>query len=177
MIHHFVAHTLIRQRPLQRREAARWLWRHLRHSFPRVAAVCLMPDHVHLIAYTTDPRLDRLRFAKVLGALSRIARSKPTWLTATPSKVGDAKHLARQIRYVHLNPSRAGLADDPLEWPWSTHRGVVGAEVSPWARADDLARALERPRAGFETWFHAYVSADPSVSPNGSAFPVAAPPS
>jgi hypothetical protein len=88
-----------------------------------------------------------------------------------PGVVAGRQHLARQVRYVHLNPCRAGLVRDPLAWPWSTHRGVVGAEVDPWVTADRLAAVFDRGTRGFAEWFHGYVSGDPAAAPEGTAFP------
>jgi hypothetical protein len=172
---HLTAHAFIGQRPLADTTTARWLWSQLRCAFPSALSACLMPNHVHLLVDVRDVAAARLRLAKVLGAASRIARTERTWITAPPAPVRDQKQLARQVRYLHLNPSRAKLATDPLEWAFSTHRGAVGAEVDPWVDAERLARALGVARDGFEFWLHRYVSGDPSVAPNSTPFPVPAP--
>jgi hypothetical protein len=82
------------------------------------------------------------------------------------ARAGDL--LLAPVRYVALNPCRAGLARDPLEWPWSTHRDVVGAVADPWVAAEQLATMLQRPRRGFAETHHAYVSADPDVAVGGT---------
>ena len=33
-------------------------------------------------------------------------------------------HLEETLRYVALNPVRAGLCEHPSDWPWSSFRGV-----------------------------------------------------
>jgi len=35
------------------------------------------------------------------------------------------------VRYVVLNPVRAGMVKDAQSWPWSSYRAVVGLESSP----------------------------------------------
>ena len=85
--------------------------------------------------------------------------------------------ILRLTRYIALNPPRAGLAVDPLSWPWSTHRDVVGAIVDPWVDAARLADAVGRSRSGFVAWYHRYVSGDPSVAVDGTPIPNAARPS
>jgi hypothetical protein len=94
-----------------------------------------------------------------------------------PTLIADAKHLLRTIRYVHLNACREQLVGDPLLWPWSTHRGVVGAEQDPWLDARRLAGfvASNYAESAFVAWFHRYVSSDPSCAPGGTPLPVAAP--
>jgi hypothetical protein len=34
-------------------------------------------------------------------------------------------------RYVALNPVRAGLCNDPAEWPWGSYRALAGLERPP----------------------------------------------
>jgi hypothetical protein len=87
-------------------------------------------------------------------------------------ELGGYKKIARQVRYIHLNPCRAALTDDPLRWLWSTHRDVVGAVVDPWIDGLRLAPHLGKSTCGFEDWFHGYVSADPTVHVAGT-FPPA----
>jgi hypothetical protein len=44
---------------------------------------------------------------------------------------GDS-YLLELVRYVHLNPVRAGMVTDPDEYPWSGHRAYLGKEKLPW---------------------------------------------
>jgi hypothetical protein len=34
-------------------------------------------------------------------------------------------YLAELLRYIHLNPVRAGMVKSPEEYPWSGHRGYL----------------------------------------------------
>lgn len=150
------------------------MWHALRRNWPEAYAACLMPDHLHLLIAARDARAEHQSLVHLLGAFSR-AITPASWHVAAPEPVRTAEHARRTVRYILLNPCRARLADDPLAWPWSTHRGVAGAELDPWVSAERLARALGRSPAGFARQLHAFVSGDPSVSPNGSPFPVPAP--
>jgi hypothetical protein len=136
-----------------------------------------MPDHLHVVAPGEAVALHR-RLVAVLSGARRSAhglsiRFEPA---PPPEPVRDRKRLARDIRYVVLNPCRAGLACDPLAWTWSTHRDVVGAIVDPWVTPERLARELAMAEEGFAARYHAYVSGDPSVAVEGTAFPVPAAP-
>ena len=134
------------------------LWAHLRSGWPNALAACLMPNHLHLLTDTPDPEQERYKLARVLGALTRGAGRGAWRPVRVLEPIADRKTLARVVRYVVLNAPRAGLVSDPLEWPWSTHRGVVGAEVNPWVSAHALARALAERLDGFSQRFHGYVS-------------------
>ncbi len=74
--------------------------------------------------------------------------------------LADEQKIRRSLRYLHLNPCRDGLADDPLAWAFSTHRDACGLMVQPVVPP-------RRDPAGF----HAYVSADPHVSITGTPLP------
>jgi putative transposase len=36
------------------------------------------------------------------------------------------------VRHIHLAPLKAGLTDDLLQYPWSSHRVYLGFECAPW---------------------------------------------
>lgn len=148
---------LFRQAP----EAAA-LWDSLVPSV-RLHALVLMPDHAHIVVAGPDQ----------VPALMTALRNYARWRNRSrgeagpvfehgiaPTPVHDGSHLDRMRRYVHLNPCRAGLVDDPLAWPFSTHRDALGLAVPAAFRAErDPGR------------FHAYVSADPAVNVTGTTLP------
>jgi len=71
------------------------------------------------------------------------------WINFTRSRTGhlfqgrykalllDAdEYLLELIRYVHLNPVRAGIVPVPEEHPWSGHHAYLGAITLPWLTTD-----------------------------------------
>lgn len=139
------------------------LWDILVRTFPEAVAICVMPDHVHLVLPHADPAA---RLARAMSAYTRWRnhhrRARGTvWQAHPPAQaIPDDQHLARTIRYVALNPCRARLAPDPLTWPLSTHRDAVGLAGRPVVA---VRRDAER--------HHAYVSADPTVDVAGTPLP------
>jgi len=138
------------------------LWERLLGLQP--ASLCIMPDHVHLLAR----RYERVRLVGALSGYSRwLAHQRGTpelhlWLQHPPPEIlKDKLHTQRTWRYVHLNPCRDKLAPDPLAWPLSTHRDACGLALP-------LACGCSRDAASF----HRYVSGDPTVRPEGSPLPV-----
>lgn len=167
---HLVARAAEGARPLRTRVACFDLWHRLGARFDVVACV-LMPDHVHLLV-RVDGRVARRAFAQVLSSFRMRAiasrehdRTDFAWEPLPqPQKVQrDPRHLARTIRYIHLNPVRDGLCDDPLEWEWSTHRDWMGAVARPCVDLGRWGRALRRPSATRAEWLHDYVCSDGSV--------------
>ena len=141
---------------------ARALWDRLLAGPGSPAALVLMPNHVHALV----PQLDERAFSRALSGYARWRNhhrgaSGPVWERhPPPHAVPDQKHLRRTLRYIHLNPCRAGLVHDPLAWPFSTHRDACG-----------LAKPTARERMRDPHAFHAYVSADPTVSLEGTLLP------
>ena len=41
-------------------------------------------------------------------------------------------YLLELVRYIHLNPVRAGLVADPVDYTWSGHSAYLGLEKIPW---------------------------------------------
>lgn len=163
MVFHLVAHAAAARRPLSSADACWALWWRLRRLFQEVIAACLMPDHLHLLLHAASADAARRALGYQLGAFARELGAGPQWQPVPPPLpvLGDDK-LERQMRYILLNPKRAGLVDDGMSWLWSTHRDVIGARAEPWVTAVDLAAALGRPEAGFTEWFQSYVSSDSS---------------
>lgn len=153
-------------------ETGGWLWSRMREAFPESVATLLMPNHPHLLPLVDDPEAAAQRLARLLGQFGRrFGIRGQASLVADPKPMHDAQKLAREVRYIALNPCRAKLVRCPLAWPWSTHRDVIGAIADPWTTADALADALRFPRDGFARRHHAYVSGDPDASVTGTPFP------
>lgn len=138
------------------------LWKRIVHACPGMEALCLMPNHVHL-----QHRLDlRLPLAQALRGHSRSlnaaqGRRGRRIAPLPPARwAADDQKRRRETRYIHLNPCRAGIVQDPLAWPWSTYRDALGLCAHPVRRVHSNPNAL-----------HRYTSSDPSVSLTGTALP------
>lgn len=90
-----------------------------------VWAYCLMPNHVHLVVVPARP--DSL--AKAIGVTHQIHARRINaargwqghlWQERFHSFPMDEKHLLATVRYVELNPVRAGLCATAEDWPWSS---------------------------------------------------------
>lgn len=175
---HIAARVLRTPAPLCSFDIAPRLWAALRRTFPSAIANTLMPDHVHTFTPGADADEARRAMSAMLSGLrrSRHPLADVIWdRVSTPVRVPDPKHALRTVRYLALNPNRAGLVRDPLEWPWSTYRDVMGGCVDPWVTEEGLARALQIDKGDFTDWLHEYVSGDPSASVGGTPPPRPAP--
>lgn len=90
-----------------------------------VWAYCLMPNHVHYVVVPTHKGgLARLmqhphrRYAWRVNR--RMQWQGHLWQSRFYSCPMDEEHLMAVVRYIELNPVRAGLCSDPQEWRWSS---------------------------------------------------------
>lgn len=161
-MHHHVLHASPDRLLFTRWREARELWRRLARAAPGLHALVLMPDHVHLL-HTSELRRP---LAHAMSGYTRwrnlqLGRAGPgVAKLPAPEALVDVQKQRRSVRYLALNPCRAGLVRDPLAWPASTWRGAVGLGLGGEVR---VLREPERE--------HAYVSADPSVRVAGSRLP------
>lgn len=88
---------------------------------------CLMDNHVHIIAAPTEVTSLRKGFAEThrrytLEINRREGWSGYLWHGRFISFPMDEKYLYCAMRYVELNPVRAGLVKRPEDYPWSSAR-------------------------------------------------------
>jgi len=68
-------------------------------------------------------------------------------------------YLLEFVRYLHLNPVRAGLVSDPAESPWSSHRGYLGLESIPWLHTEWVLGQFARRLTTCRKRYVAFVAA------------------
>jgi putative transposase len=112
----------------------RLLGQNLDDAEVRLLALCLMPNHIHLVA--VPERADSLaillrrvhgRYAQMVNA--RRLRSGHLWQNRFYSCALSPSHLWRALAYVERNPVRAGIAGRPEDYRWSSaaaHLGLAG---------------------------------------------------
>lgn len=139
------------------------LRKHQARAGVEIWAYCLMPNHVHLVAVPEKKdslaklvRVAHHRYA--LGVNSRNGWQGHLWQERFHSFVMDERHLLATVRYIELNPVRAGLCGHPDQWRWSSiHAHLHGrrdpiVNVSPMGqRISDWGSYLSGPDGGGPT--------------------------
>lgn len=109
-------------------------------------AWALLDNHVHLLLLPTDQPLARLMRRLLTGYAVvfnlRHKRSGHLFQNRYKSIVCDAdNYLLELVRYIHLNPVRAGIVDS-LEglagYPWCGHQQLLGNTADRLIREDEL---------------------------------------
>ena len=109
-----------------------------------------MPEHVHLLV--SEPRqavlAKALQALKLSVAVQQLPR--PFWQRRYYDfNVFNPDKRTEKLRYMHRNPVKRGLVNEPLEWAWSSFRhyasGVDGkVEIeSEWTAARRDRRRVE----------------------------------
>jgi REP element-mobilizing transposase RayT len=110
-----------------------------------ILAYCLMPNHFHLVV---DAEVDELSLAmhRVNGSYAQRFNREHGYTGHLfqgrfgSKPIADEAYLPGSIRYVVMNPVRAGLCARPEQWRWSSYRACLGLEAAP--RFLDAQRAL-----------------------------------
>jgi putative transposase len=120
---------------------------------------CLMSNHVHLIVvpHRSESLAHALRHAHGRYAAYWNARRFSTghvWQGRFYSCPMEEGHLWEALRYVELNPVRAGMVESAAHWKWSSAAAHCGAaladamlEMERWRKrwtAPEWARYLEQ---------------------------------
>ena len=120
----------------------------------RLYAWCLMPNHIHLLVHVQKEPLELI--------IKRIGSRFVWWYNMKYERVGhlfqdryrsepveDDTYFLTVLRYIMQNPVKAGLADAPGGWPWSSYIHYNGGEdfITDTAFADGLPVSPQGLRA------------------------------
>jgi REP element-mobilizing transposase RayT len=113
-----------------------------------IHAYCWMTNHIHLLVQVSEIPLGRL----MLCIASRYARAVQTRLATTGhlferrfhAVLVDAdSYLLELVRYIHLNPVRARMVADPIDYPWSGHHAYLDPSRTTWLTTARALRMLQ----------------------------------
>lgn len=92
-----------------------------------IIAYCIMPTHVHLILKQVKDNGISLYMKNVFDSYTKYFNSKyqrkgTLWEGKFKSvHVESNEQLLHLTRYIHLNPTTAGIVKEPEEWPYSSY--------------------------------------------------------
>lgn len=129
----------------------------------QVHAYVLMTNHVHLLVTPRDA-------SGVGKAMQSVGRRYVAYFNAVYRRTGTLwegryraapvdteQYLLACYRYIELNPVRAGLVADPVDYPWSSYRanafGQFDALVKPHERYCSLGADPVSRRAAYRALF------------------------
>jgi REP element-mobilizing transposase RayT len=131
----------------------------------RVHAYCWMSNHLHFLLQVSDEPLARPM--RQIGA--EFARAMQVKLETTGhyferryhATLVDADfYLLELVRYIHLNPVRAGLVSHPSGYRWSSHHAYLGTRIEPWVTTDFAMRIFGADRARAVAAYQSFLNCD-----------------
>lgn len=112
-----------------------------------IHAYALMPNHIHLLA-----RVDSMPLQKFMQGLQQ---SYAQIFNKRYDRVGhvfqgrynahlisNEQYLLQVFKYIHLNPVRAGLADDPKTYRWSSLNDYTAADKNSFIETGFMKKLL-----------------------------------
>jgi REP element-mobilizing transposase RayT/DNA-binding CsgD family transcriptional regulator len=130
-----------------------------------VYAYCLMGNHYHLLLETPAPNLSRgmrhlngvytQRFNRRHDRVGHLFQGRYGAIL-----VERETYLLELVRYIALNPVRAGLASSAEEWRWSSHRAHAALAAAPsWLRTEPVLERFASAPLQAPTQYRRFVEA------------------
>lgn len=102
----------------------------------QIICYCLMPTHIHLLLKQLTENGISIYIRDLLDSYSRNFNSShkrkgPLWDNRFKNVlIENDEQLLHLTRYIHLNPTSAGLVDNPKNWQFSSYHEYVGSAVN-----------------------------------------------
>ncbi len=135
----------------------------------RLHGYCLMTNHIHLawqqgsaelstavqnFAFRYAQRINRYR--KEVGHVFQ-GRFKSIL-------VNKENYLTQLVRYIHLNPVRAGIVKRPEDYKWSGHNTYLGTDPVTWIESDYVLKRYSEDRETAVKRYNEFVYAEIGVN-------------
>jgi putative transposase len=118
------------------------------HAFGWVChAYCEMTTHYHLLVTTPEPNIGagmqalNSRYAEYFNRRHHL-RGHLFRGRYGAVVVESEPHFLDELRYLAMNPVRAGICTHADQWPWSSYRVTLGLEADPTFLAPERAFQL-----------------------------------
>lgn len=125
----------------------------------------LIPNHIHLLLRTAGQPLTKLMRSLLTGYAVYFNRrhKRVGYLFQNRYKsilCDEEVYLLQLVRYIHLNPLRAGLVQNLRElnnFPWSGHAVLMGKSEAPWQDVEAILRRFGSSWAKGRSGYLAFV--------------------
>ena len=124
----------------------------------RVHAFCCMTNHIHIALQVGTLSLSRI--------MQNLSLRYTTWINKKYRRTGHVfqgrfkailldsdSYLLELVRYIHLNPVRAGIVSQSAEYLWSGHHALLGNEELPWFTSEwvlsQFSTEISQARKGY----------------------------
>jgi putative transposase len=128
-------------------------------------AWALIPNHVHLVVRTglapISTVMRRLLTGYAVSFNRKYRRHGPLFQNRYKSILcQEDRYLKELVRYIHLNPLRAGLVSDMKalgNYPWSGHSAIMGKITRDWQSVDTVLKLFGEQRSRARRRYRSFV--------------------
>ncbi len=134
----------------------------------KLMAYCLMGNHLHLLMQEGEESLEQI--------FKRIGVRYVYWYNIKYNRTGhlfqdrfksepvdDDNYFLTVLRYIHQNPVKAGICEDPLQYKWSSYRDYLSDDTGLTYTAFGLSLFHENREKAKEL-FTSYMQADETAN-------------
>lgn len=132
----------------------------------RLHAYCWMGNHTHMLIQAGETSISRM--------MQSITQRYTQWFNKKYDRVGhlfqgrykailvDADdYLLELVRYIHLNPLRAGLVDRLEQYRWSSHHACLGDQELPWLTTEWVLQQFGEDLHAARTRYQKFLGQNP----------------
>lgn len=109
-------------------------YRHYLEPFFTTISYCLMPTHFHLLVYVHSEAIEEIKkniglwLSSYTKAINKMYKRHGSLFQehTKASLIKSRKYLLLATAYIHWNPVRAGLVENPEDWIYSSYRDYIG---------------------------------------------------
>ena len=109
----------------------------IREKYPfKIHSICLMTNHFHMAVETIDDDLSKI-MQRLLGVYAEEYNHRHNFTghlfegRYTACLIDNERYFLEVSRYIHLNPVKAQMVDNPLEYEYSSY-AQFAYEMSEW---------------------------------------------
>lgn len=128
----------------------------------RTHAFCLMGNHVHLAIQVGDTPLSKIvqnisfRYTRLINA--RLKRIGHLFQGRYKAILVESEHYLKElVRYIHLNPIKAKIANNLDDYKWSSHHTYTGKDPISWLTSDVLLNNFSKDRLTAIELYHSFM--------------------
>lgn len=127
-----------------------------------IYAFCFMSNHIHLALRVADTNISQI--------MQHLAFRYARYINRKQKRVGhlfqgrfksividEERYLKELVRYIHLNPVRAGLVKSPDKYSWSSHKAYMQKDSILWISHDRVLKCFNPYLSGALNEYERYI--------------------
>lgn len=124
---------------------------HFQEKF-KILSYCLMDNHVHILVKTEDMHIGNL-ISRIHSIYTRFFNNKYNYLGHLfqdryyTELVEDDAQLLSTSRYIHLNPVKANMVENPQDYEWSSYSMYIGLKEEKIIESERILSYFKRENA------------------------------